>query len=200
MRVDRMQIAVDLERDVLRGLHHVLDGDGLRLTREVVAALGAAHRVHQAGAPQAEEDLLNVVVRETFLLGELARRHRPLPGALGEVQGNNQTIFGPGGDAHTRINMRGEFRGFNGRGEQGAGSGTLRRIGKYRSPLPAPYREPPIRGLTEPPICTPNTFSPDLRCSHSRRALKFHIVGPLARSHPSPPCSPCAMPRSGPWV
>src|SRR2546425_10802533 len=84
MRVDRVQIAVDLERDVLGGLHHILDGDGLRLTREVIAALGAAYRVHQAGAPQAEEDLLDVVVRETFLLGELARRHRPLPRALGE--------------------------------------------------------------------------------------------------------------------
>src|SRR5438309_5129801 len=102
MRVDRMQIAVDLEGDVLRGLHHVLDGAGLRFTREVVAALGAAHRVHQAGAPQAEEDLLDVVVGETFLLGELARRHRPLPRPLGEVQRNDQTIFGPGGDAHEK--------------------------------------------------------------------------------------------------
>src|SRR5205809_3388423 len=34
-------------------------------------------------------------------LGELARRHRPLPRALGQVQGNNQTIFGPSGNAHT---------------------------------------------------------------------------------------------------
>src|SRR5438309_9085223 len=119
MRVDRMQIAVDLERDVLRGRHHVLDGDGLRLTREVVAALGPAHRVHQAGAPQAEEDLLYVVVGETFLLGELARRHRPLPRPLGEVQRNDQTIFGPGGDAHW-VNMRERVPGFNGRGEQGA--------------------------------------------------------------------------------
>src|SRR2546426_8165862 len=41
-------------------------------------------RSHQAGAPQAEEDLLDVVVRETFLLGELARRHRPLPRARSE--------------------------------------------------------------------------------------------------------------------
>src|SRR2546426_12203443 len=76
-------------------------------------------RSHQAGAPQAEEDLLDVVVRETFLLGELARRHRPLPRALGEVQGNNQTIFGPGGNAHTHINMPSWLTGFNGqrRGE-----------------------------------------------------------------------------------
>src|SRR2546425_328797 len=103
MRVDRMQITVDLERDVLGCLHDILDGDGLGITRQVVAALRAAHRVHQASASQAEEDLLDVVVGETFLLGELARRHRPLPRALGEVQGNDQTIFGPGGNAHTHI-------------------------------------------------------------------------------------------------
>src|SRR6266542_2425766 len=97
VRVDGMEIAVDFEGDVLRGLDDVLHRDRLRVTREVVAALGAADRIDQAGAPQAEEDLLDVIVGKPFLLGELARRDRPLARPLGEVQGNDQTILGPGG-------------------------------------------------------------------------------------------------------
>src|SRR5438876_6334469 len=71
-----------------------------------VSALGATDRVHQAGAPQAQEDLLDVVVRQPLLLGELARRDRPLPRTLREVHGDDQPVLGPGGDAHG-INMGG---------------------------------------------------------------------------------------------
>jgi len=81
-----VEIAVDFERHVLGGLNYILDADRLRLPREVVAPLRSAHGLHQATAPQAEEDLLDVVVGESFLLRELARRDGALPRALGEVQ------------------------------------------------------------------------------------------------------------------
>src|SRR5207247_10478421 len=51
LRIDGMQVAVHFEGDVLRGFDYVLDGDDVGLTGEVVSALGATDRVHQAGAP-----------------------------------------------------------------------------------------------------------------------------------------------------
>src|SRR5438477_443189 len=77
LRVDGMEIAVHFEGDVLRGFDHVFDGDDLGLTGEVVAALGATDRIHQTGTPQAQENLLHVIVGQPLLLGELARRDRP---------------------------------------------------------------------------------------------------------------------------
>src|SRR5438034_1744910 len=38
--IDRVEIAVDFEGDVLRGLDHVLHADVLRWTREVIPAFG----------------------------------------------------------------------------------------------------------------------------------------------------------------
>src|SRR3989449_10899984 len=133
--IDGMEIAVDFEGDVLRGLDHVLDGDDVGLTGEVVAALGTTNRVHQAGAPQAQENLLDVVVRQPLLLGELARRDRPLPRALREVHGDDQPVFGPGGDAHW-VNMRERVPGFNGSGWNRQSSGSS-------SPPPAPRTRSP---------------------------------------------------------
>src|SRR5947209_17758120 len=46
LRVDGMEIAVDFEGDLLRGLDHVLDGDAVWLAGQMVAALGAADRSH----------------------------------------------------------------------------------------------------------------------------------------------------------
>src|SRR5438876_1347416 len=55
--IDGMEVAIDFEGDVLRGFDHVLDGDDVGLTGEMIAALGATDRIHQAGTPQAQEDL-----------------------------------------------------------------------------------------------------------------------------------------------
>src|SRR2546422_2502559 len=55
--IDRVEIAVDFEGDVLRGLDHVLHADVLRWTREVIPAFGSAHRVHEPGPPQPQQDL-----------------------------------------------------------------------------------------------------------------------------------------------
>src|SRR5438445_8268912 len=57
--IDGMEVAIDFEGDVLRGFDHVLDGDDVGLTGEMIAALGATDRIHQAGTPQAQEDLLD---------------------------------------------------------------------------------------------------------------------------------------------
>ena len=100
--VDRMEIAVDFEGDALGGLHHVLHGDGLRLARQEVPAPGSAHGLDQAGAPQAEEDLLNVVVRQPFLSRDFACRRRAAAGSAGEMHGNDQAVFGPRREAHRR--------------------------------------------------------------------------------------------------
>src|SRR5438093_8398333 len=145
LRIDGMEIAVDFEGDVLRGFGHVLDGADVGLTGEVVTALGAANRIHQSGAPQAQENLLDVVVGQPLLLGELARRDRPLPRALREVHGDNQPVLGPGGDAHV-VNMRETVQGFNGSGEPGAGSRKLSYAITYCSLLPAPRSLLPTAG------------------------------------------------------
>src|SRR2546426_12104689 len=125
---------------------------------------------------RSQQDLLDVIVGQALLLGQLARRDRPLPRALREVHRDDQPVLGPSGDAHgsqyatTTSGIQWEQR---------AGSSNPRWAMRYRSPLPAPYRAPPIRGLTETPSCTPNTFSPEFRCSHSSRPFRFHIIRPL---------------------
>src|SRR5213592_752251 len=95
-----MEVAIDFEGDVLRGFDHVLDGDDVGLTGEMITALGATDRIHQAGTPQPQEDLLDVIVGQALLLGELACRDRPLPRTPREVHGDDQPVLGPGGDAH----------------------------------------------------------------------------------------------------
>src|SRR6266704_1627490 len=177
LRVDRVEIAVDFEGDVLRGLDHVLHADGVWLAREVIPALGAADRVYEARPPEPQQDLLGVVARRD-------RPTRALARALREVHRYNQAVLGPGGDAHGG-NMRARVLGFNGRAEEDG------RDALYR-PLP------PIAGLTLTPTCTPNTFSPPFRWSHRTRVFTFHITRPPYTSTPMPPSAPWARPRSGP--
>src|SRR6266550_8283176 len=107
-----MEVAVDLAGDVLGRLDDVFDRHGLRFTRQRIATLGAAGRLHESRAPEAQQDLFNVVVRQAFLIGEFARRYRPLPRALGEMEGHDEAVFSPGGDAHN-CNMRESLSGFN---------------------------------------------------------------------------------------
>src|SRR5713101_2268679 len=123
LRIDGMEVAVDFEGDVFRGFDHVLNGDDVRLTREMVSALGATDRIHQAGTPQAQEDLLDVIVGQALLLGELARRDRPLPRTPREVHGDDQPVLGPGGDAHESI-WEGTSRDSMGAGSEEQGTVT----------------------------------------------------------------------------
>src|SRR5439155_1308627 len=176
LRIDGMEVAVDFEGDVLRGFNHIFDGDDVGLTGEMITALGATHRIHQAGTPQAQEDLLDVVMGQALLLGELARRDRPLPRTSREVHGDDQPVLGPSSDAHG-CNIGRQPRPPN------PSAGSMGGRGRQKRSVPpfAAYCRllPPSFGLTLAPICTPNTFSPALRCSHRRRALRFHMARPL---------------------
>jgi len=77
--IDAVQIAIHLERHVLRGFDDVLHANGLREPTEEISTAGAPYGVDQASAPQAQQNLFDVVMREAFLLGELACRDRALP-------------------------------------------------------------------------------------------------------------------------
>jgi hypothetical protein len=70
---------------MLRRLDDILHADFLWLAREHVSAAGAANGLDQSRAPQAQQDLFDVVVRETFLLGQLAGSDRTLARPLGEM-------------------------------------------------------------------------------------------------------------------
>src|SRR5881296_1274729 len=137
--IDGMEVAIDFEGDVLRGFDHVLDGDDVGLTGEMIAALGATDRIHQAGTPQPQEDLLDVIVGQALLLGELARRDRPLPRTPCEVHGDDQPVLGPSGDAHESI-----WEGRS-RDSMGAGSGEQGAV----TPGPAALNAPGYLGRAD---------------------------------------------------
>src|SRR5919198_3337041 len=193
--VDRMEIAVDFEGDVLRRLDHIFDTDGLRVARQVVAAFGATHRVDQSRAPQAQQDLLDVVVRQALQLGQLARRDRSLPCPLREVQGDDQTVLGPGSDAHT-INMRQEVTGFNGQ------QGPYRRRGRQGDAVPPWPPLPPY--LTSRPTSRPATLMRTSQDQHvavfNRRTLSYQTLPPMVAGAmvTSQSIVPNSMPASGP--
>src|SRR2546428_9886915 len=50
--IDGMEVAIDFEGDVLRGFDHVLDGDDVGLTGDMIAALGATDRITPPASPQ----------------------------------------------------------------------------------------------------------------------------------------------------
>src|SRR2546422_3332966 len=93
--IDGMEIAIDFEGDVLRSFDHVLDGDDVGLTGEMIAALGATDRIHQAGTPQAQEDLLDVIVGPPSRLAGPPRRGRPMPRTPARVPADNQPLPAP---------------------------------------------------------------------------------------------------------
>src|SRR6185312_293023 len=78
------------------------------------AALGAADALDQAGPAEAQQDLLDVVGGQPLGVRQLAGSHGPVPGpaAPGQVERDDQAVFGPGGDPH-EVNMRGRRSGFN---------------------------------------------------------------------------------------
>src|SRR6185436_17702053 len=84
-----MKVAVHFEGHVLGGLDDVLHTDVVRLARQQIAAPRAPDRLDQSRAPQAQQDLLDVVVRKPFLLREFASRDRTLPRPLRELDRND---------------------------------------------------------------------------------------------------------------
>src|SRR5690606_32669587 len=100
--VDGTRIAVDLEGLVLRRRHDVPHRYLGRDPRQEVAAVRAPDALDQARAPEPEEDLLYVIARQALGFRQLSGRNRPtlrLP-PPGQVQDDNQAVFGPGGDTH----------------------------------------------------------------------------------------------------
>ncbi len=77
-----LQGVLGSQRHVLGCFDDVLDADRLGRTREQVAAPRAAHRLDEPGAPEAQQNLLDIVVRKALLPGQLAGRDRTLSRAL----------------------------------------------------------------------------------------------------------------------
>ena len=73
--VHRVGVAVDLEGLMLGRGHDVPHRDGGGLLGQEVAALGAPHALHQAGPPEPQQDLLDVIGRKP--LGCRPARGRP---------------------------------------------------------------------------------------------------------------------------
>src|ERR1700752_519334 len=82
-------IAIHFKRDVLGCLDDIFHADLLRYAPEQIAAASPPDRLDESRAPQAQQDLLDVVMRQPFLLGELARRDRTLPRTLREINRND---------------------------------------------------------------------------------------------------------------
>ena len=80
--IDPVQVAVHFEGHVLRRFDDVFDADGLRRPGQQVAAARPTDGIDQTGAPQAQQNLLDIIVGESLLLGELTSSDRALPRAL----------------------------------------------------------------------------------------------------------------------
>ena len=98
--VDRVGDAVEVERRQLGRADHGADRDLLRCAREEVPPARPADAPHDVGPAEPEEDLLHVVGREPLARGDVAAGHRPFGGSLGEVQGADEAVLRPRGDAH----------------------------------------------------------------------------------------------------
>src|SRR5690606_19653643 len=100
--IDAVMVAVDLEGLVLARGHHVVDGHRRSVARQEVATLRAAYRLHDPGATEPEQDLLDVVGRQSLRLRQLARGDRPTARhpAMRQVDRDDQRVLGPGGDTH----------------------------------------------------------------------------------------------------
>src|SRR5687767_2054019 len=92
--VDGMRFAVDLERLVLRRGHHVPHRDVRGIARQEVAPPCTPDALDEPGTAQPQEDLLDVVRRKAFGLGELTRRDRtPFRRApAGKVQDDDEAV------------------------------------------------------------------------------------------------------------
>lgn len=101
LRVDRVLLAVQIEGRQLGGVNDIPNRDLGRVSCQLVPTPGTSRADDDAGAPKAQQDLLDVVPRKLLRGRELTAGDRPLIGAPGEVQGANQAVLGPGGYSHT---------------------------------------------------------------------------------------------------
>src|SRR5688500_13060006 len=94
--------AVEVERLQLGRGDDVAHRDLPRLLRERVAAMGAPRALHDVGAPQAQEDLLDVIDRQLLPRRDFAAGDRPLAIAAGQVQRADHAVLGERRDSHVR--------------------------------------------------------------------------------------------------
>jgi hypothetical protein len=80
---------------MLGSFDDILHGYLGRIASEQVAAMRSARAGNQAGAAELEEDLFHVIRGKALVLGHIAGGQRPVTPPLGEVQGNDQTVFRP---------------------------------------------------------------------------------------------------------
>ena len=92
--------AMQVERAELRRRNHFAHGDLVRRLREHVAAARTTRAVHETSAPEAKENLLDVVRRQPLTRRDLAPRDWPFAGSLCQVEGADESILGPRRDAH----------------------------------------------------------------------------------------------------
>src|SRR6185295_12821009 len=78
-----------------------------RIAREVVAALGASYALDQTRPAKPQQDLLDVIGRQALGVGQLARGDGlgRAATAAGEMQRDDEAVFGPGGDPHASISQ-----------------------------------------------------------------------------------------------
>jgi hypothetical protein len=101
-RFDRVRLAIDLECLMLGSRHHITNRDGFRQASQEITPLCPPHTLHQPGSPKPEQNLLDVVGRQALDVRKLTRGNgtAACPSALGQVNRDNQAVFGPGGDPH----------------------------------------------------------------------------------------------------
>src|SRR5688572_14726601 len=98
---DRVRHAMQIERAELRGRDHFTYGDVLGCASQRITAARPAGTVYQAGATQSEQDLLDVVGRQSLAGGDLPAGDRALARPPCEMKGTDQPVLGPRRDAHS---------------------------------------------------------------------------------------------------
>src|SRR5690242_16718166 len=101
--VYRVGLTVDLERLVLGSGHDITNRNSSRILGQVIAAFGAPDALYQPGATKPEQNLLDIVCRESLGVGQLACGDGANPSTppLGEMNRDDQAVFGPRSEEHT---------------------------------------------------------------------------------------------------
>src|SRR5690348_17204 len=96
-----MADTVEVEGGRLRGGDHGANGDAIGVAGQLVTATGAACAPHDFGAPEPQQNLLDVVDGQTLAGGDVAAGDRSLGDASRQMQGADDAVLGQGGDAHS---------------------------------------------------------------------------------------------------
>src|ERR1051325_663749 len=123
-----MRDAMQVEGLQLRRRDDVADGDFFRSLGERVSPAGATRALHDSRTTETQQNLLDVIHRQTFALREIATRDRTLPNSPREMESANHTVFRERRYAHESTLTR----RLSGRhtAVRAAGNSDLRQIGR----------------------------------------------------------------------